>query len=103
MSFILFIMWLAATIATFHFTQDDRSVCKHLNDLFDLPEFEGVDKEVLNVAKKAMRNACRELKAELAFIVISLILAALISIGVVVLWFRNGPSRKVRVVFSLPF
>ena len=37
----------ASGIDTTLFTEEGRSVCKHLDDLFDVPEFENVDPDVL--------------------------------------------------------
>jgi hypothetical protein len=37
----------ASGISTTIYTEQGRSVCKHLDDLFDLPEFEGVDQQIL--------------------------------------------------------
>ena len=42
---------VVAGINTTLFTEDGRSVCKHLDDLFDLPEFENVDPAILSELK----------------------------------------------------
>lgn len=94
LSALLWVFWIAAGIATTHYTSEDRSVCKHINDLFDLPEFEDVDPEVVAAAKKIFKSACSELHAELAFIWISFVLATIILGSIIWLWYRNGPNKQ---------
>ncbi|ORX34186.1 hypothetical protein BD324DRAFT_168878 [Kockovaella imperatae] len=72
------IFWLAAGIDTTLFTSEDRSVCKHIDDLFDLPEFENADPQVIQAAKKIFQSACSELHAQLAFIWIGFIVTTLL-------------------------
>ncbi|OCF32803.1 hypothetical protein I316_05439 [Kwoniella heveanensis BCC8398] len=83
---LTWIFWLAAAISTTHTSRDDRAVCRHLDDLFDLPEFENVDKDALALAKKIFKSTCRDLNAQLAFIwigfiVVTFILGYLIYLG----------------------
>lgn len=45
--FLVLKLTTASAINTTQFTEMDRSVCKHLDDLFDLPEFKNVDQQTL--------------------------------------------------------
>jgi len=76
--FLSLVFWLASGIDTTIFTSEGRSVCKHLDDLFDLPEFEQVDQDVLQQAKNVLSDACSELHAELAFIWIGFVATTLL-------------------------
>ena len=92
---LLWIFWIAAGVSTTHFTSEDRSVCKHLNDLFDLPELEDVDPSVLDLAKKILKQSCRLLHAELAFIWIGFIMTTLVLGATVFLWYKAGATKAV--------
>jgi len=95
LGFVQWVFWLAAAIATTHFTSDGRSVCKHLNELFELPEFEGMDREAIKIVKKALKSACSEMHAELAFMWIGFILTTLVVASSVFLWMKNGRTKEV--------
>ena len=92
---LLWVFWLAAAVATTHYTSDDRSACKHINDIFDLPEFEDLDPDAVKLVKKVFKSACSELHAELAFLWIGFILTTFIVGTSVVLWMKNGRNKEV--------
>jgi hypothetical protein len=92
---LLWIFWVAAGASTTHFTSEDRSVCKHLNDLFDLPELEDVDPDLLDMAKKVLKQSCRLLHAELAFIWIAFVMTTLVVASTVFLWYKAGATKAV--------
>jgi hypothetical protein len=81
---------VAAGIATTRYTEGDRAVCKHLDDLFNLPEFEDADKEALALVKKVLKSTCTDVHAQLAFVWIGFVVLTLTTIYLIVLGAKKG-------------
>ncbi|KAK4689042.1 hypothetical protein P7C73_g1069, partial [Tremellales sp. Uapishka_1] len=84
---LLWIFWLASGIRTTTYTEESRSFCKNLDDLFDLPELKDLDAAQLAAAKKILQSACSEIHAQLAFVwigfvVLTFVTAYLLWLGV---------------------
>ncbi|WRT67586.1 uncharacterized protein IL334_004558 [Kwoniella shivajii] len=92
LSFILWSFWLAAAASTTYHTKDDRQVCKHIDDLFDLPEFENADQDAIALAKKIFKSTCRDVKAQLAFVWIGFVILTITSGYLAYLITRRGIS-----------
>jgi hypothetical protein len=65
-------------------------MCKHLDDLFNLPEFENADKEQLAIFRKILKSVCRDVHAQLAFIWIGFVVLTLATIYLIVLGAKKG-------------
>ncbi|WWC88888.1 uncharacterized protein L201_003803 [Kwoniella dendrophila CBS 6074] len=92
LSFLLWILWLAAGISTTRYTSADRAICKHIDDLFDLPEFEQADPQAIAIAKKIFKSTCRDVKAQLAFVWIGFLVLTLTTVYLVSLAIKRGNS-----------
>ncbi|WVQ65992.1 uncharacterized protein L199_004170 [Kwoniella botswanensis] len=92
LSGLLWIFWLAAAASTTHYTSADRAICKHIDDLFDLPEFEDAPADAIALAKKVFKSTCRDLKAQLAFLWIGFVLLTLTTVYLVYLGMKRGNS-----------
>ena len=107
-AFVLtWIFWLAASISVTVSTADGRSFCSNLNDLTNDPELKDLDPELLSefcmrlmrgislmvlwsdMAKKALKSACSEIHASLAFSWMSFVLATFMAIGLLALGLRE--------------
>ncbi|WWD21735.1 hypothetical protein CI109_106222 [Kwoniella shandongensis] len=75
---LVWIFWLASGVATTKYTSEDRSICKHLDDLLDVPELKDFPPDAIALVKKAFKSACRDLHANLAFIWIAFVATTLL-------------------------
>ncbi|WWC70520.1 uncharacterized protein I206_104471 [Kwoniella pini CBS 10737] len=92
LSALLWIFYLAAGASTTHYTRDDRQVCKHIDDLFDLPEFENADQDAIAMLKKIFKSTCRDVKAQLAFIWIGFVALTITTIYLATLGMKERNS-----------
>lgn len=86
---IVWIMWLAAAASITHETKDSRSICRNLNQLDNVPELDDFDPELLRIIKKAMKSACREMNAALAFAWIGFVTCTLLMVFLFVIGTRK--------------
>ncbi|WVW84442.1 hypothetical protein I302_106476 [Kwoniella bestiolae CBS 10118] len=89
---LLWIFWLAGAADTTKYTSADRAICRHIDDLFDLPEFETADPDAIALAKKVFKSTCRDLKAQLAFLWIGFVILTVTTVYLVYLGMKRGNS-----------
>ncbi|KAI5449244.1 hypothetical protein NCC49_005160 [Naganishia albida] len=86
---VIWVFWLASSISVTVSTSDGRSFCSNLNNLTNDPELADLDPELLKMAKKALKSACSEIHASLAFSWMSFVLSTFMAIGLIVLGLRE--------------